>query len=240
MKTLMPLLIVGFFIKSAFAVGVDDLGLGDNPYMAAYRKTDSLMIIYTYDKISILEKEYNATVSHEQSFANRMLGGVAIGAGGIGGMMLASGLAEMSADAAAEQDMAAYLATFKCDYGAGRNIAGGTTNVQLPGANILLPLRNEYIALAIDLQQRKEQLGLSPGIESNIPEEMPGLYDNVSIGVTDGAYASVSRALTNPDGADAAEWDAQSVESENKVKTGGSVGGAGVVGGAIGNILINK
>ena len=114
MKTLMPLLIVGFFIKSAFAVGVDDLGLGDNPYMAAYRKTDSLMIIYTYDKISILEKEYNATVSHEQSFANRMLGAAAIGAGGIGGMMLASGLAEMSADAAAEQDMAAYLATFKC------------------------------------------------------------------------------------------------------------------------------
>ena len=240
MKTLMPLLIVGFFIKSALAVGVDDLGLGDNPYMAAYRKTDSLMNIYTYDKISILEKEYNAAVSREQSFANRMLGAAAIGAGGIGGMMLASGLAEMSADAAAEQDMAAYLATFKCDYGAGRNIAGGTTNVQLPGANILLPLRNEYIALATDLQQRKEQLGLLPGIESNIPEEMPGLYDNVSIGVTDGAYASVSRALTNPDGADAAEWGAQSVESENKVKTGGSVGGAGVVGGAIGNILINK
>lgn len=211
----------------------------DNPYEDMYKNTENLEILVMYDEISVLEERYNATVSHEQSFANRMLGAAAIGAGGIGGMMLASGLAEMSADAAAEQDMAAYLATFKCDYGAGRNIAGGTTNVQLPGANILLPLRNEYIALATDLQQRKEQLGLSPGIESNIPEEVPGLYDNVSIGVTDGAYASVSRALTNPDGADAAEWDAQSVESENKAKTGGSVGGAGVVGGAIGNILIN-
>ena len=196
----------------------------DNPYEDMYKNTENLEILVMYDEISVLEERYNATVSHEQSFA---------------GMMLASGLAEMSADAAAEQDMAAYLATFKCDYGAGRNIAGGTTNVQLPGANVLLPLRNEYIALATDLQQRKEQLGLSPGIESNIPEEVPGLYDNVSIGVTDGAYASVSRALTNPDGADAAEWDAQSVESGNKVKTGGSVGGAGVVGGAIGNILIN-
>lgn len=240
MKTLMPLLIVGFFIKSAFAVGVDDLGLGDNPYMAAYRKTDSLMIIYTYDKISILEKEYNAAVSREQSLANRILGGVAIGAGGIGGMMLASGLAEASADAAAERDMVAYLATFKCDYGAGQNITGGTTNVQLPGANVLLPLRNEYIALATDLQQRKEQLGLSPGIESNIPEDASSLYDNVSSGVTDGAYASVSRALTNPEGADAIEWNAQTAESKNKVKTGGVVGGAGVIGGAIGNILINK
>ena len=211
----------------------------DNPYEDMYKNTENLEILVMYDEISVLEERYNATVSHEQSFANRMLGAAAIGAGGIGGMMLASGLAEMSADAAAEQDMAAYLATFKCDYGAGRNIAGGTTNVQLPGANVLLPLRNEYIALATDLQQRKEQLGLSPGIESNIPEDASSLYDNVSNGVTDGAYASVSRALTNPDGADAAEWDAQSVESGNKVKTGGSVGGAGVVGGAIGNILIN-
>ena len=160
----------------------------DNPYEDMYKNTENLEILVMYDEISVLEERYNATVSREQSFANRMLGAAAIGAGGIGGMMLASGLAEMSADAAAEQDMAAYLATFKCDYGAGRNIAGGTTNVQLPGANILLPLRNEYIALATDLQQRKEQLGLSPGIESNIPEEMPGLYDNVSIGVTDGAY----------------------------------------------------
>lgn len=212
----------------------------DNLYEGMYKNTENLEMLVMYDEISVLEERYNAAVSREQSLANRILGGVAIGAGGIGGMMLASGLAEASADAAAERDMVAYLATFKCDYGAGQNITGGTTNVQLPGANILLPLRNEYIALATDLQQRKEQLGLSPGIESNIPEDASGLYDNVSSGVTDGAYASVSRALTNPEGADAAEWNAQSVESENKVKTGGSVGGAGVVGGAIGNVLINK
>lgn len=212
----------------------------DNPYEDMYKNTENLEMLVMYDEISVLEERYNAAVSREQSLANRILGGVAIGAGGIGGMMLASGIAEQSADAAAERDMSAYLATFKCDYGAGQNITGGTTNVQLPGANVLLPLRNEYIALATDLQQRKEQLGLSPGIESNIPEDVNGLYDNVASGVTDGAYASVSRALTNPDGADAAEWDAQSVESENKVKTGGVVGGAGVIGGAIGNILINK
>lgn len=212
----------------------------DNPYEDMYKNTENLEMLVMYDEISVLEERYNAAVSREQSLANRILGGVAIGAGGIGGMMLASGLAEMSADAAAERDMAAYLATFKCDYGAGRNIAGGTTNVQLPGANILLPLRNEYIALAIDLQQRKEQLGLSPGIESNIPEEIPDLYNNAASGITDGVYASVSRALTNPEGADAAEWNAQTGESKNKVKTGGVVGGAGVIGGAIGNILINK
>lgn len=212
----------------------------DNPYEDMYKDTENLEMLVMYDEISVLEERYNAAVSREQSLANRILGGVAIGAGGIGGMMLASGLAEASADAAAERDMAAYLATFKCDYGAGQNITGGTTNVQLPGANVLLSLRNEYIALATDLQQRKEQLGLSPGIESNIPEDASGLYDNVASGVTDGAYASVSRALTNPEGADATEWDAQSVESENKVKTGGMVGGAGVIGGAIGNILINK
>ena len=35
-----------------------------------------------------LEEKYNLAVGREQSYANRMLGAVSIGAGGIGGMML--------------------------------------------------------------------------------------------------------------------------------------------------------
>lgn len=191
--------------RSAFAVPLPNFGIGENPYIALYHQTDKLVIISTYDKISALEREYNAAVAREQSLANRILGAAAISAGGIGGMMLASGIAEQRANENAERDMSAYLATFRCDYGAGMNITGGQTNIQLPGASVLLPLYNEYIALAADLKVRKEALGMSPGIESTIIADAvsSGMYDNAATGITNGAYTSLSRALSDPTGADA-------------------------------------
>ena len=99
MKKLMSLLFIGCFIESVFAAVLYDLDLGDNPYMVAYKKTDSVVIIDTYDKIAAMEQKYNSAAAREQSLANRMLGAAAIGAGGIGGMMLASGIAEQRADA---------------------------------------------------------------------------------------------------------------------------------------------
>lgn len=227
--------------RSAFAVSLPNFGIGENPYITLYHQTDTLVIIDTYNKISALEQQYNSAVSREQSLANRILGAAAIGAGGVGGMMLASGLAEQRADENAERDMAAYLATFRCDYGAGMNITGGETNIQLPGANVLLPLYQEYIKLADDLKSRKEALGMAPGIESKIiADAAAGLYDNAAIGVTDGAYTSLSRALSDPTGADAAEWAAQKSDTASQLKTGAIVGGVGVVGGAVGDVLINN
>lgn len=186
------------------------------------------------------KQAYDEAKAKEQSLGNRILGAAAIGAGGIGGMMLASGLAEQKADAAAEQDMSAYLATFKCDYGDGMNIKGGESNITLPGANVLLPLYNEYVSLAADLKSRKEALEMTPGIESEVilSASETGLYDNQSSGI-DGTYASISRALMNPDGEDAEQLQAQSDKSSQNVKTGAIVGGAGVVGGAVGNVLLN-
>ena len=188
------------------------------------------------------EKAYDEAKAREQSLANRMLGAAAIGAGGIGGMQVASALAEQNADADAERDMAAYLATFKCDYGQGMTISGGETNIQLPGANVLLPIYNEYTTLAADLKTRKEALGMTPGIESEVilDAATSGLYDNAATGITDGAYTSLSRALSDPTGADAAEWAAQKSDTSSQLKTGAIVGGAGVAGGAIGDVLINN
>jgi hypothetical protein len=52
-----------------------------------------------------------ATVKdNEQSTANKMRSGLSIGASGIGGMQLASGLAEKSADESAARDRNAYMA----------------------------------------------------------------------------------------------------------------------------------
>lgn len=193
-------------------------------------------------QIEELQANADAMREKEQSFGNRMVGGTAMGTMGIGGQMIGSALAEQSADSDAEMDMAAYLATFKCDYGAGKNIAGGTLNVELPGANILLPIYTEYVTLAADLKTRKEALGMAPGIESNeiLDAATSGLYDNVSTGVTGGAYASIARALMNPEGADAAAWAAQKAETSEQLKAGAITAGVGALVGITGNVLLNE
>ena len=178
---------------------------------------------------SELNENLDAMRETEQSFENRMLGGATMGATGIGGQILASGLAEQSADDAAIMDMNAYLATFKCDYGMGLNINGGETNITLPGANILLPLRNEYIELATRLRQAKESLGLPLGIESVeiLDPTDANLYDNAAVGVTDYAL-------------DTAAERAASTETDEKIQTGAITAGVGAAAGLVGNLIINR
>ena len=141
-----------------------------------------------------LQDNYDAMKEKEQSTANKLLGAGAMAAMGAGGQMLASSLAEQQADAAAELDMTAYLATFRCDFGQGRNIKGGETDIVLPGGNALAPLYTEYVQLAQDLKVRKEALGMAPGIESEeiLDKANMGLYDNESLGKTDGAFTSLA------------------------------------------------
>ena len=178
---------------------------------------------------SELNENLDAMRETEQSLENRMLGGATMGATGIGGQMLASGLAEQSADDTAAMDMNAYLATFKCDYGMGLNISGGETNITLPGANILLPLRNEYMELATRLRQAKESLGLPLGIESVeiLDPTDANLYDNAAVGVTDYAL-------------DTAAERAASTETDEKIKTGAITTGVGAAAGLVGNLIINR
>ena len=192
-------------------------------------------------QIDELRENADAMREREQSLANRTIGAAAIGATGIGGMQLASALAEQRADDAAERDMTAYLATFRCDYGAGRNISGGEVNIQLPGANTLLPLYNEYTTLAADLKTRKTALGMTPGLESEVilDAATSGLYDNESLGKTDGAYTSLARALSDPNSADAAEWATQRADTQQQLKTGAITAGAGALVGIVGNVLTN-
>ena len=193
-------------------------------------------------KIDEARKKYEDAKATEQSLENRMLGAASMGAMGIGGMMVASSLAEQNANADAERDMAAYLATFKCDYGAGMNIRGGETGIELPGATELIPLYAEYVSLANDLKVRKEQLGMKPGIESEpiLDSATTGLYDDVSTGITSGAYASLARALQNPDGEDAKKWSEQKDKTAKDLKTGAITAGVGGVVGLIGDASINS
>lgn len=202
------------------------------------------------DDLEKLDTEYEANLAEnanamretEQSTANKLLGGASIAATGIGGMQLASAIAENRADDAAERDMAAYLATFHCDYGAGHNIMGGETNIQLPAGDTLLQLRQEFAELAADLKIRKYALELPAGIESDVIMDSAtmGLYDDVSLGKTDGAYTSLAQVLSNPDSADATEWAQQRSDTKSQLTTGAVMAGVGIVGGIAGDLLINR
>ncbi len=193
-------------------------------------------------QIEELQKNADEMKAKEQSAANKLLGAASIGAMGIGGMQALSALSEQSADTAAEQDMTAYLATFRCDYGQGRNIRGGESNIVLPGGNELFPLYTEYIALASNLKTRKEALGMQPGIESEIiyDKATTGLYDDVSTGKVDGSFASIAAALTNPNSAAAVAWNEQQSATAQKLKTGAITAGVGALVGIAGNLAINE
>ncbi len=194
------------------------------------------------EKIDELQKNADAMHEKEHSTANKLIGAAGIGMTGIGGMQLLSGKAEQSADQAAEQEMQAYLNTFRCDYGGGKTFRGGEREIELPGAGVLTEKYNEYITLASDLKARKESLGMMPGIESEeiIDSVTSGLYDDVGVGITDGVYTSISRALLDETGEDAAEWAKQKEDTASKVKTGIALAATGAAGSLIANMIVNK
>ncbi len=193
-------------------------------------------------KIQELEENAKAMKEKEQSTANKLLGAASIGATGIGAMQALSALSEQGADEDAEMDMTAYLATFRCDFGQGKNIKGGETDIVLPGGNQLTPLYQEYVKLAADLKIRKESLGMTPGIESEeiLDKANIGLYDDVSLGKTDGVFTSVAAALSDPTSSDAAEWAEQKSDTSKQLKTGLITAGVGAIGGLVGDIVINR
>lgn len=190
------------------------------------------------------ELRENAKKMHdkETSTANKLIGAAGIGATGIGTSQALSALSEQRADKNAENDMRAYLATIKCDYGTGKTVNGGETGIELPGGNELTQYATQYKTLAADLKVRKTALGMSPGIESEtiIDAAETGLYDNAAAGKTNGAFTSLSRALSDETSADAQAWAQQKADTASKLKTGAIVAGVGAVGSAIANLAVNS
>lgn len=193
------------------------------------------------EEIAALKENAAAMRANEQSAANKALGAAGIAGVGLGAMQMASGMAEQNADAAAEEDMRAYLQTFSCRYGNGLSVRGGETNIELPGQPDLLPLYTEYVNLANDIKVRKAALDMQPGIEAEsiLDSATTGLYDNVGIGKTGGVFASLSRALMDPNGPDAQRWAEQKDEASKKKNTGLQIAGTALVGTAIANMAIN-
>lgn len=198
----------------------------------------------TESRARVNELRENAKKMHdkENSTANKLIGAAGIGATGIGTSQALSALSEQRADDRAEDDMRAYLATIKCDYGTGKTVNGGETGIELPGGNELTQYVTQYKTLAADLKVRKTALGMSPGIESEtiIDAAETGLYDNAATGKTNGAFTSLSRALSDETSADAQAWAQQKADTASKLKTGAIVAGVGAVGSAIANLAVNS
>lgn len=195
------------------------------------------------DKLEEAKQKYEDAKEKEQSTANKTLTALTTAATGIGGMELARGLSEQKADKDAEQDMEAYISTMRCTYADGKSVKAGPDEIELPGGNNsdLMNYRAEYFALAQDLQDRKAALGLKPGIESEVVLDKTSLslYDDESVGITNGSYASLYRAQMLESEDDQAKLAEDAKASKNRVIAGAVVGGVGVVGGMIGDSLIN-
>ncbi len=179
-----------------------------------------------------------------QSKANRLLTSASSVATGVGGMELTQGLAEQKADRTAEQSMSAYISTMRCSYGNGKSVKAGTEEIELPGGNNanMMKYRTEYTALAADLKERKNALDMTPGIESEeiLDKSQMGLYDDENVGINGGRYASLYRAQMLGSESDQAQLDEAKQTSKTRVIGGAVAAGVGVVGGIVGDELINQ
>ncbi|MBO7644680.1 MAG: hypothetical protein J6S57_00025 [Alphaproteobacteria bacterium] len=193
--------------------------------------------------IKDLKKIYDDAKAREQSLANRTLTAATTAATGLGMMEAFRGHAEQEADAAADADMTAYLETFRCTYGNGKTEKGGFDLIELPGGNDdnMMQLRTEYFDLAQSLKERKESLGMKPGIESEVvlDKAQMGLYNNENVGITGGAYSSLYRAKALNSEEDKTKIESDKEKSEKRFKYGATAAAVGVAGGIIGNSLIN-
>lgn len=194
------------------------------------------------DRINELKDNAQKMKEKENSTENKLLGAAGMATVGLGSKDWASGAAEQRVDDKSERDMRAYIETFRCQYGDGTNIDYNEKNVMLPGGNALYDLYQEYITLANNVKSTKTALGLQPGIESEMPidKATSGLYDDVGIGKTGGAFASVYAAITNPTGEDAKRWNTQREESKKRENTGKTMAIAGAAVSGVANVLINK
>lgn len=215
----------------------------ENKEIAQYdfANTNKFLNLYLSADLQVLQDELHQAQMREKSIENKLLSGVTMGATGVGGMMLATGLAEQKADKEAEQIMRAYMASFSCKFGDNR-IEGGKTGVELSGGNELVALYAEYVNLANSLKERKTLLEMKAGIESEsiLDNSTSGLYDDENDGGVSGVYTSLARALADPNGEDAKQWNEQKEQKQNKIKTGATIGIGGAGLGAVGNLIINK
>lgn len=187
------------------------------------------------------EDAYRNEYNNAQSWANKGTTALSTLMTGEGAMMAARAIAEKIADDDAEREMAEYVSKMKCEYGGGQSVNLGDTET-LPGGNELANYYAEYKQLADKLKATKAALNLRPGIEAEVLYDRAetGLYQYQTAERQSGGFTSLSRALMNPEGADAEQWNAQRTETNRDLWVGGALATVGLAGSYIANRAINK
>ena len=177
----------------------------------------------------------------QNSLGNRLVNAGASAAMGYGARMVATAMAEQSADSAAESDMREWIDTLKCQYGNSPQFDVGYQNIYLPGGDEISDYATEYKNLAAELKKTKAALGLKPGIESETIYDRADydLYSYTPAERQSSGNVSVSRALMDSTSEDAIAWAEQKQESEQNRKIGTGVAITGAAGGIVGNIAVN-
>ena len=183
-----------------------------------------------------LENDYKDATEHEKKYA--LASGASMAAMGLGGMELGKGIAEKQADKDAEADMRKYISSFRCTVG-DKPVAGMSTNNEVPGANQLIELYQKYADLADSIKQRKEALGMKPGIESQVAMSKAGLYDNVGQGIINGTYPSLYRAAKGNQ-ADIEGLQEKKDATERRQSVGGTLTAGGAALGVVTNVKARK
>ena len=187
------------------------------------------------------EAAYRNEYDNAQSWANKGTTALSTLMTGEGAMMAARAIAEKKADNEAKREMAEYVSKMKCEYGGGQSVNLGDTET-LPGGNELANYYAEYKQLADKLKATKAALNLRPGIEAEVLYDRAetGLYQYQTAERQSGGFTSLSRALMNPEGADATAWNAQRAETNQNLLVGGALATVGLAGSYIANRAINK
>jgi flagellar motor protein MotB len=187
------------------------------------------------------EDAYRNEYDNAQSWANKGTTALSTLMTGEGAMMAARAIAERKADNEAEREMAEYVSKMKCEYGGGQSVNLGDTET-LPGGNEMFSYKTEFKQLAEKLKATKAALNLRPGIEAEVLYDRAetGLYQYQTTERQSGGFTSLSRALMNPEGADAEQWNAQRAETNRNLWVGGALATVGLAGSYIANRAINK
>ncbi|MBO7559531.1 MAG: hypothetical protein J6T27_00010 [Alphaproteobacteria bacterium] len=186
------------------------------------------------------ENAYKHERDNAQSWANKGITAGSTLLTGEGAMMAAQAIAEQKADRDAEIEMAEWISKMGCEYGNGQPVNLGKEET-LPGGNELTQYYTEYKQLADKLKATKTALNLRPGIEAEVLYDRAetGLYQYANAERQSGGFTSLSRALMNPEGTDAEQWNAQKAEVAKDLTTGTLLTAGGLLVGAS-NILVNR
>lgn len=174
--------------------------------------------------------------ARQNSMANRAITAASVAGMGIGTSQLMQGMAERGADDKWSQEIENLVKSINCGIQGQARIQGGEEGWTPTYSAKFRQLREDYIGvpglkvgLAPRLKELKEELGLRPGIESELVMDTERLYGNDAIIGGDEWTGGFSTA----------EERSEAGEGGSRMRTGAIVAGAGAAVGIGGNLLVN-